>query len=1265
VKSLFKKLFKSRKAAPARRKSVPLAVESLEDRQVPTIVFRPHFGEQTLRAGSQNIGLQDPPVYLLFWGPYWGTAQGQQDQRAMSNAVSSILSGPYLSKLTQYGSDGRALYDNSWADVSDPSKFKDPVTSAGRPSSAAIEDYLNSVVDQPVSPIWLASPHEDANPPIYVVVTDPNYSKDNGGWNAPGTFNYTVNGNPASDTLNMVWAGTATGSDGRVDMDSFTLTLSHEIAERMSDPQAGGIEVDPGKDLPSSLHDPNGNQIGDNEPAPDKQPHYGYRLNGYLVQPYWSAADRAFVVPDGNAQKFTLDPLWSSSQADSFLNRYRPDGSWRNIDGANDVLGVAIDSNDTLYALKDDHSVWRYDGGGKWFNATPAAGDTTPAGGVGSIAVDASGQLFALSFNNHAVWRYDGGVSWTDVTPFPDKNNPGDNIASMAVDDQGNLLALSFADHTVWQYSDVDASWTKAFPGDNVASIVEGVVRTVDANGVQVSTGSVYELTFDNHNVWRYDGGTSWTYADPVDDVQSIAVDKTGSLYALSFANHGVWRYDGGTSWTNVDPVNDVQSIAVDKTGSLYALSFANHGVWQYLGGTSWADVDRTFVSPITHARVTIDDIQSIAVDKTGTLYGLSSDNNAVLRYDGGTSWVDVDRTFVNRITNARVTIDDAQSIAVDKTGTLYALSSGNHGVWRYDGGTSWTNVDPADDVQSIGVDKKGDLYALSFLDHGVRRYDGGTNWTNVRSLGDVQTMVVDNQGELYVLSFDHRVDRLAYDYVSGRDGGWDTVYPDKVARISLDKTGALSVTFFDQGINGTALSSTGLWVDGNYHDASAPFDVQLMPGQHYVYAQGVFTYFTVNADGTIDYDASLDGALAGRGTTSLSLLGRAVALDASALGVSAVAVDGTWLDVAGPLALRLMPGQHYVYAQGVFTYFTVNADGTLDYDASLDGALSGRGTTSLSLLGRAVALDVSALGVSAVAVDGVWHDLAGPMALQLMPGQHYVYAQGVFTYFTVNADGTLDYDASLDGALAGRGTTDLSLIGRAVTVDASALGVSAANVDGVWHDLAGPMALQLMPGAHYVYVQGVYAVFTVNADGTLDYDASLDGALTGRGTTTLSLIGRAVTLDLSALRVSAANVDGVWYDLAGPMALQLMPGQHWVYAQGVYTYFTVNADGTLDYDASLDGALAGRGTTSLSLVGRAVTLDLSALGVSTANVDGVWLDLAGPTALQLMPGQHWVYAQGVFTYFTVNADGTLDYDASLDGALAGRGTTTLTFLVP
>jgi hypothetical protein len=167
------------------------------------------------------------------------------------------------------------------------------------------------------------------------------------------------------------------------------------------------------------------------------------------------------------------------------------------------------------------------------------------------------------------------------------------------------------------------------------------------------------------------------------------------------------------------------------------------------------------------------------------------------------------------------------------------------------------------------------------------------------------------------------------------------------------------------------------------------------------------------------------------------------------------------------------------------------------------------------------------------------------------------------------------------------------------------------------------------------------------------------------QGTVNVSQEVPSVTINASALGVSAVDVDGTWVNLAGPTAVQMSPGQHYVYLQGVVTYFTVNANGTVDYDTSLDGALSGRGTTTLALLGRAVTLDLSALGVTTADVDGAWVNLNGPTPLNFMPGQHYVYLQGVVTYFTVNANGTVDYDTSLDGALSGRGSSSLVFQAP
>jgi len=50
-------------------------------------------------------------------------------------------------------------------------------------------------------------------------------------------------------------------------------------------------------------------------------------------------------------------------------------------------------------------------------------------------------------------------------------------------------------------------------------------------------------------------------------------------------------------------------------------------------------------------------------------------------------------------------------------------------------------------------------------------------------------------------------------------------------------------------------------------HDATTPFTVQLIPGsQHWFYSGGTYQYFTVAADGAVDYDPALEGALTGRG---------------------------------------------------------------------------------------------------------------------------------------------------------------------------------------------------------------------------------------------------------------------------------------------------------------------------------------------------------------------------------------------------------------
>ncbi len=321
--------FRSRKPRrPARAKNnrrVHLHLEALEERAVPTIVFMPHYGVETLAQGSTNDGMQHPTVNLVFSGSYWTTQQGQQDEATLINSAKTILSGPYLSGLTQYGSDGTANFGLSWTDTA---------TVPSQPTTLRLQTFLeNSITNHQAGPGFNDWQHA----PIYVVVSDPASSGQFvGGWNAQGTYTYGSWFFPAN--IHMVWLGTSNSGTTGVQTDWFTLTLSHELAETISDPDSNGIRVIAPSTLPASLTGTSTNgQIGDFEPEPAQAHHYGYRLQGQFVQPYWSVRDQAFIVPDGTSQKFYLYPIWNDSTT-TFTGTY-------NLNVIGDQLGVNYADN--------------------------------------------------------------------------------------------------------------------------------------------------------------------------------------------------------------------------------------------------------------------------------------------------------------------------------------------------------------------------------------------------------------------------------------------------------------------------------------------------------------------------------------------------------------------------------------------------------------------------------------------------------------------------------------------------------------------------------------------------------------------------------------------------------------------------------------------------------------------------------------------------------------------------------------------------------
>ena len=156
--------------------------------------------------------------------------------------------------------------------------------------------------------------------------------------------------------------------------------------------------------------------------------------------------------------------------------------------------------------------------------------------------------------------------------------------------------------------------------------------------------------------------------------------------------------------------------------------------------------------------------------------------------------------------------------------------------------------------------------------------------------------------------------------------------------------------------VDATALTTTNFNVVGDVGSpfpASAVATLTRIPGtKTFQESNGGNFFFTVQLDGTVNFDPSLDGFLGGRGTSTLVVNGFQFTVDATALTSANFNVVG---DVGNPFptnlvgALTRIPGtKTFQNGSGGNFLFTVGLDGKLDYDSSLDTFVSGRGTTTL-----------------------------------------------------------------------------------------------------------------------------------------------------------------------------------------------------------------------------------------------------------------------------------------------------------------------------
>ena len=235
----------------------------------PSTAVTPHGGA---------IGTADP-VQLIFWGSVWQTSLAQFRQQ-FTGAAQSILAGPYMSALRQYGVK-RCSFGGSLIILSPPPPFL-PSTF----TDATVQGVVQSLIDQGTFP----EPDDPGGRNLYFIIMPPNTQ-----WQPPPGFppgNYTgahsalESGSGIDpDYAWLAWIGNQA-------LSGMTAAFSHELVEMCTDPEPFTGWYINGAAPPCS-------EIGDicNNP---------FLLNNVSVASYWSIFDNTCLIPTAWSLRRTL-----------------------------------------------------------------------------------------------------------------------------------------------------------------------------------------------------------------------------------------------------------------------------------------------------------------------------------------------------------------------------------------------------------------------------------------------------------------------------------------------------------------------------------------------------------------------------------------------------------------------------------------------------------------------------------------------------------------------------------------------------------------------------------------------------------------------------------------------------------------------------------------------------------------------------------------------------------------------------------------------
>ena len=385
-------------------------------------------------------------------------------------------------------------------------------------------------------------------------------------------------------------------------------------------------------------------------------------------------------------------------------------------------------------------------GAGRFGNAS---GDTV--GGIGGLAVDGQGRVYALDSYNDRIQQFTPGGTFvrsfgsTGTAPGQFQLGINGGIAilgnSLFVADQNNHRVQRFTLDSTGAPVGTPIAFGSLGTGDGQLDHPQGL--GVDATAVYVADDRNDRVVKFSHD-GAYLGMTTGNATAPFNFAYDAGVDSLGRLYVADNNNHRVQEFDASTfayrrRWgllgTEIGRFGYPRSLAGvkgDPAGGVYVGNTSNNRVDAFApDATSLASFGINARGPGLFMQP-----KSVAAGKDGALWVADTFSDRVQKLTAAGAFV----AGYNRVSTfgpapggGAGEFRNPYGVAVDPvSGAVYVADTGNDRVQRFDG-TTWTTVAGAtfNAPRGVGVDGSGRLLVADTGNDRVLRLSG-TTWSTI-----------------------------------------------------------------------------------------------------------------------------------------------------------------------------------------------------------------------------------------------------------------------------------------------------------------------------------------------------------------------------------------------------------------------------------------------------------------------------------------------------------------------------------------------------